>query len=99
MNAHHDLAAWAEGLASAFAESGLDPQDPLDAKILEFIERAGREVSALAREHEVLQAENEALARRVRKLENKLLAIVNMAKDVAVYAERAATTGQHGEPR
>lgn len=99
MDAYHDLAAWAEGLASAFAKTGLDPQDPLDARILEFVERAGREVSALVSAHETLQAENEALTRRVEKLENKLLAIVNMAKDVAVYAERAATTGQHGEPR
>jgi signal transduction histidine kinase len=84
-----ELADWAAGLEEFADRAGLDPADPLDAELIGFMSRAGTEVAGLVREHERLAGENEALKKRVRRLETKLHAIINMAADISRYATRA----------
>lgn len=84
--------AWAEGLGQRFAGLELAPQREA-AEAVRLLEEVGQTLAGALRERSELAEENERLKRRVARLENKLAAIQHMAKDIALYAERAVRSG------
>lgn len=84
--------AWAEGLSQRFAGLELGSRTEA-AEAVRLLEDVGRTLAGTLRERAELAEENERLKRRVARLENKLAAIQHMAKDIALYAERAVRAG------